>query len=679
MHVIKKVLICLHVIILSWIFSFTSFAQRPTGGRNPLQSIPGSNVFSGGGSLSGSFKDSLLHRTGLEDSITLRFRTIHDSEWYAPDTSISDFYSRWPVAWTSNSLGNFGSAVRSLRFQPIMQAGWDHGFHAFDAFINQPEQTLLYASTRPFTELNYILGSKTEQIIRVLHTQAIRPDWQFSFRYQLLNVPGVFKNQKNSHNGFLLTNRYLSRNRRYAIDGILSADKVGASENGGLKDLGLLDSLPSFADRFNLPVNFGGSQFQQQTFLSSFISTGNQYRVTQYYIRQHYDFGKRDSVQIDSSSSAPSIPRFRIEHIVRHERYSFLFQDLNPDGLSYNNFYKWTNVPDTVRFQDQWQVWRNGVHLYQYPDKKNPRQYLRAGITYEYFQLDTGYRQQNFSNWILSGAYHLKTKNQKWDVELEGQLHTAGAYFGNYQLMSSLKRVLSKSGAFIHLQFEQVNRTPSYIFNSGSSFHRLIEGAGNFKKENLTRISATYQEIKRRFYISFQSVGIANYTYFRNYIISDQWTGLLNVFQLEAGKQIRIRKNWNCYTELILQQKTGDAPVNIPLLLMRNRFAYEGLFFKNLQLSTGLEIRYHTSFKMDGYSPLTGQFFFQKDTRIQNRPDVNFYMNTRIRRLDLSIRVENLNTFSLSDGGFFRNNFTSPLQPAPGLYARLGIFWRFVN
>jgi len=88
----------------------------------------------GGQGSSGPFKDSLEHRTGFEDSVSILYKTMHEDAYYFQDSSVHDFTRRWPLPWSHIFLGNTGSASRSLIFSPVMQAGWDHGFHAFDPY-----------------------------------------------------------------------------------------------------------------------------------------------------------------------------------------------------------------------------------------------------------------------------------------------------------------------------------------------------------------------------------------------------------------------------------------------------------------------------------------------------------------------------------------------------------------
>ena len=143
---------------------------------------------------------------------------------------------------------------------------------------------------------------------------------------------------------------------------------------------------------------------------------------------------------------------------------------------------------------------------------------------------------------------------------------------------------------------------------------------------------------------------------------------------------MKLGKHWNWHAEIYFQQAVGNAPVNVPLIFTRNRIAYEGnLGLKNLDIAFGTEIRYHTPYKADGYSPALGQFFTQDSVRISDKtPDIDLYLHFRIRPFKAFVRIENLNTIK-KDGTFTNNNLAAPGYAYPGLVFRLGIYWSFVN
>ena len=96
--------------------------------------------------------------------------------------------------------------------------------------------------------------------------------------------------------------------------------------------------------------------------------------------------------------------------------------------------------------------------------------------------------------------------------------------------------------------------------------------------------------------------------------------------------------------------------LNIPPIYTRQSLAFEGDFFRNLNLSTGLEVRYHTPYKADNYSPVLGQFFYQDTVTIKNLPEINAFLHFRIRSFKGFVRAENLNSVEFRDGFSFTNN-----------------------
>ncbi len=674
-------------LLIFLLIGFSVMAQRPSGNRNLMQNIPGGfmggsamGARSGGGGGSGPFKDSLLHRTGHEDSATIAYRFLDTARFYFIDSSVNDFSKRWPVPWTSIFLGNTGAATRSLLFSPNMKPGWDHGFHAYDAYIPDVFETKFFNTTGPYTQLSYVLGTKAEQNIGVLHTQNVRYNWNFAFKFNLINSPGVFRNQKNNHSNLLFNTWYTTPNRRYTAYFIIAGNKIGATENGGLKDVSLLDSTPAFKERFNIPTNLGGTEYERQGLLSNTINTGNRYSTTNILLRHHYDLGKKDSVTTDTSVVYLFYPRFRFQHTLQYNRYSFQYLDIKVDTAGYRLLYNLTGLPAAFGLKDFWKTFSNEAAIYSFPDIKNQQQFIKAAAGFQNLGADFGVNEPSYSNLYLNGEYRNKTKNKKWDMELAGTFYLAGLNSGDYNVLASLKRLIGQKLGYLTLGFQNVNRTPSFIHDDQSNFKKFNIGNTSFNKENTTIASALYELPQQRLSVAAKYFLAGNYIYYKNYTQANQEATLFNVLQLQLQKQFTFRKYWNWYTEIYVQQATANAPVNLPLVFTRNRFAYEGRFFKNLNLSTGVELRYHTPYKADGYSPVLGQFFLQNTQTIKNLPDIAAYLHFRIRSLYLFIRAENLNTVELSPSfGFLNNNMVTPLQPSPGFFVRFGIFWGFVN
>ena len=669
----KKFTYLLFFLIL--FFSQSAFSQ------NPLQKFGGR--FKSGGSTAGS--DSLTHRSGLEDSVTISFRYLDSTQSYKLDSSIGDFTRYFPVPATNIYLSNLGTASRSLLFSPNFNAGFDAGFHAFDIYKRKLDQVRFYNTTRPYSTLTYQLGSRVEQIIEILHTQNLKPNWNVAFNYRLINSPGFFKNQKTNHNNYVLNSWFQTKNKRYNNYFVLLGNKLQSSESGGMQDTtNFIDNLKIFKDRFNIPSQIGGDGGYATNFFSTKITTGNKYNEFTFLIRQQYDLGKKDSIVTDSTVVPLFYPRLRFEQTFQINQSKYVFQDQVADSGYYKRNYDTTlrNSPvDTFTVREFWREIINDFSVYQYPDAKNLNQFIKLGLTVQNLTGEFATQKKSFFNTFGHAEYRNKSKNQKWDIEANGKLFFTGLNTGDYQAHISLQGLAGKKIGYIQLGFENTSRTPSFIYDPRSSFY-FLKTAQNFKKENNTHLFASYYLPSFKFKLTGHYYLATNYTYIKNYYQLQQESSLFNVLQIALQKTFKLSKRWNWHTEIYVQQVIGDGPVNVPKLYTRNRLAYEGsLGFKNLDIAIGTEVKYRSPYNADGYSPVLGQFYYQDSIKISNPlPDIAAYMNFRIRSFKAFVRAENLNTARGLEGfGFTNNNFVAPNYAMPGLQIRIGIYWGFVN
>lgn len=633
-----------------------------------------------GQKIGGPRKDSLgfEHRDNLKDSITISYRYLDSSRRNTLDSSVNDFDNYYIVPTSWQYLGNNGAAAFPLIFQPFLKTGWDAGFHAFDVYKSTVENTKFFKTTKPFSSLSYQLASGKEQMLKALHTQNPRPNFNAGFDYRLISAPGFFLTQNTNHNSYRLFSNYQGKRKRYNAYFVLVGNTIRASQNGGIQnDSFLLD--PNRKDRFSVPVNLGNSgQFSNNPFVTT-VSTGNNYKDFNVFFRQSYDLGIRDSIAVnDSTTEFLFYPKLRIQYSITSSSSKYRFIDVRPDSAVYKNWYDINieNATDTFQRVDEWKVLNNDISLLQFPDRKNTAQFILAGATYQSIKGVFRSGEITDHNIMLHGEYRNRTRNKKWDVLLKGEFYLEGFNAGDYSVYATLGRFLNNRLGDVNLFFTNVNRTPSFVYDNRSSFN--LGNNNNFKKENITSFGATASN--PFFTLGFRNHLITNYSYFSDYYHSKQYSKPINLLQLSVSKKIRVSKRWNYYADATLQQTDGASPIKVPLIFTRNRLAYEGRFFKNLQLSTGLEVRYYTPYKANNYSPINGQFVPQDSVTIANLPDISAFVHFRIRAFSGYIRAENLNTASFKNGfGFVNNNFAAPNYPTQGFIIRFGIQWWFVN
>lgn len=667
------------LIILLLIQQHDSFGQMP-GMMRRMQNMGGS---SGGMRSAGGGGDSLSFekRNFAADSVNVQFRYLDTSKYQSFDSSIDDFYKRVPLKpWLVN-IGYNGNPTKSILFSPMRGIGWDAGFHALDPFAFTLHETRFMNTTKPYTELGYLIGSKAEQQISILHTQNISPDWNAVAQYRLITAPGTFNSQNSSHNNIRINSDFTSKNRRYHAYLIILSNSLQSAENGGIQDESfLINENPAYNDRFNIPTNLAPSIYSSRNFFKVNLLTGNKYTNRTLLYRHQFDFGKKDSVITDSTVVRFYLPRLRLEHTVESSNNSILYLDVQPGGASsfYKTYYGIGQLPDTVRFSMTNKSLKNDFSFIQFPDAKNLLQYFKAGVSLINYRNLSGSNDDLFANMLLHGEYRNLTRNKKWDMLLYGEFIAVGRDIGNYNLKANLQRSLGSKIGTLQLGAENVNRSPSYTYNNATAFP--IKFKSTISDENISNLFGVLFLKKLNISLQFNYYLISNYTYLKNFTEVDQYNTVFQILRAGVLKEIKLYRNFKWTTEVFLQSIPGNAPIHLPSVFTRNRIGYEGRPFRNLYLASGVELRYHNAYYADGYSPLTGQFYYQSSVKISNRPDIHLYNNFRIRSFTGFVRLENLNTITQQYGfGFKQNNFAAPLYPTPGLVFRMGIFWNFVN
>ena len=372
-------------LLLMLVMQYAVAQRRPT--TDPRNSNPSGNNQNQDGKQTG--KDSLglgfEHRDDAKDSITISFRYLDSIRSVQLDTSINDFHKYYALPADYQHLGLNGSAAYPLVFTPFAKPGWDAGFNAFDVYRFKLENTRFFKTTKPFTQLGYQLASGKEQMIKILHTQSPKPNLNFGFEYRLVNAPGFFVTQNTNQNNYRLFSNYQGKRKRYAMFVVLVGNTVKNSENGGIVNDSLL-SDKDFTKRFTIPVNLGGANATQPNPFKSSVSTGNIYKEFTFFLRQTYDIGKKDSVEInDSTTEYLFYPKLRFQHTFTYNTFSYQFKDVIADSVLYQRWYDTTlrRAIDTISVMDRWKVMTNDFSLVQFPDTKNAAQFLSAGARLE--------------------------------------------------------------------------------------------------------------------------------------------------------------------------------------------------------------------------------------------------------------------------------------------------------
>ncbi len=148
------------IVFLIFIFCFqSSFAQRKKISEDVKEKMNNQTTIPNNPQT--KTRDTTIgfkHRDDLADSITISYRYLDTLRSIRLDSSLNDFNKFYSVPAHYITLGNNGSPGYPILFTPILKAGWDAGFHAYDLYRFTIENTKFYKTTRPYSKPKFHEG-----------------------------------------------------------------------------------------------------------------------------------------------------------------------------------------------------------------------------------------------------------------------------------------------------------------------------------------------------------------------------------------------------------------------------------------------------------------------------------------------------------------------------------------
>ena len=151
------------------------------------------------------------------------------------DTTSIDQIHRYNQGLDYLSIGNIGLPGYNLLFDIQEYANFSPSLFIGDKKYVSKQ----FDVKKPYTELNYILGSKEEQVLKVLHTQNISQLANFSFGFDKVKSKGFYNNQASSNNHLYANAWFKTKNERYKVSLNIDHERIFNEHNGGV----LYDSL----------------------------------------------------------------------------------------------------------------------------------------------------------------------------------------------------------------------------------------------------------------------------------------------------------------------------------------------------------------------------------------------------------------------------------------------------
>lgn len=609
----------------------------------------------------------------VDENANIYYQKINSQIKYYPDTLLKYLHRRsFSQPWMTNT-GNFGSPETNQFFTPDNCNGPSLGYHAFDPYRFNPDSLNFYNTTRPYTQFVYQLGSKLEQQASILHTQNIKPNWNFAFQYRKITSPGYYKIQPTNNDNGAITSNYTSPNEHYILKAAIVYNKEQNDENGGIEADSFL-TLSDYSNRQVIPVNF-----QDDSYNTVRSSVTNKLRDFGVLLQHSYTIGKADTTYSEDSTQFfyHLIPKFRITHRLQVSSEKYQYKDLAPDSLRYTPiFTQGFSSEDSVVMIQKWLYADNSLLLNGFIGKENKQLEVNAGIGIRADKFTTDYVTDKtdisyISNYLIADLKKEALQEKQWNYQAYAKLFFTGQTAGNFMLHAAVGKDISMKLGTLQAGFHQELNNAPYNYTTYQNQYYSIRK--DYDKESITQIFASWNNQHWQLNAGIKNYLIANYFYLNQNQEFSQQASAFNITQVWLNKTFHFG-SFMLDNELAYQQKTAGAPVNIPAFMGRHRLAIETRAFKKaLGISSGIDIRYHTSYKSAGYSPFFNRFYYQDSYTVSNFPQVALFFNFKVKNFRAYVMADQVQHL------LGKNYISLPGYPLQNTMFRLGFNWVMVN
>ena len=262
--------------------------------------------------------------------------------------------------------------------------------------------------------------------------------------------------------------------------------------------------------------------------------------------------------------------------------------------------------------------------------------------------------------------------------ELTGNIINAAA---SYQLESGAKATFainasSKMPNFNYLLYQSDYVNYNWQNNEAFEKERVNGLLLGLDSKLLGKLSAEYNVIN-------------NLTYFTSTATQEQidagqenaWVrpfqegNSVTYIKVKYNKEFKVG-NFALNNTVMYQQvdQTNDV-LNVPQLVTRNTLYFsKDVFDRAMHLQTGVTFKYFTSYNMDAYNPLLGEFYIQNREELGGYPLLDFFINAKVKQTKLFLKAEHFNS---SFSGF--DFYSAPNYPYRDFVIRFGLVWNFFS
>ena len=575
-----------------------------------------------------------------------------------------DDFELMPFANMGQPYNELGKSFFSTPYYPHIGASAKHPGYF------EKEDIDYYNVPTPMTELMFKTTMEQGQFLDALLTFNVSKRFNASIAYNGFRSLGKYRYEQAQDGKFRATFNYLGQNGRYQIRGHIAAQEMESEESGGLMNRDQFEEdLPDFQDRAKIDLLY--------------TNANNRILGKRYFFDHQYKLVNHKKDSIDNNPTT-----LTIGHEFSYETKIYDFeQDRQNDAFGQNPFL--TPIEDRARLKTMFN--KGSV---EFSNRTLGR--LSGNISlfnYNYFFNSLLITEENtIQNKLegeeisIGGSY----TNTIGPLHLEGNVNytVSGELTGNnfdalarYRLndnnaLTGGIHVSSRMPDFNYLLYQSDYRNFNWQNNNTFKKVKTQSIRFGFDSKNFGQLQAEYSALDNYSYFAStateEEIGLGQETAF---VRPFQESGTIDHLKLKYEKELRYHK-WALMNTVMYQEVTQDNQVlNLPQLVTRNTLYFSSdVFKKAMFIQTGITFKYFTSYNMNAYNPLLGEFFIQNNEEFGGYPLLDVFINAKVRQTRIYFKAEHLNSIFSEP-----NYYSAPNYPYRDFVIRFGLVWNFFS
>lgn len=575
-----------------------------------------------------------------------------------------DDFELMPFANMGQPYNRLGLNLSATPYYPRIGASAKHPGYF------EKEDVNYYSVPTPMTELMFKTTMEQGQYLDALLTFNITKRFNASMAYNGFRSLGKYRYEEAQDGKFRFTFNYLTENGRYGIRGHIAAQEMESEESGGLLDRNQFEGdLPDFQDRAKIDLLY--------------TNANNRILGKRYYFDQHYKLVNKKKDSLDTEPTSLSLG-----HEFSYETKIYDFgQSAQNDAFGTDPFL--IPIEDQARLKTMYN--KGSVEFF---NKTLGRVSGNIALfNYNYFfnsilLTEEGIIQNKLDgNEVSIGGTYANTIGP---LHLQGNLNytVSGNLTGNnldaiaaYRLNKNNKitgaiHISSRMPDFNYLLYQSDYR--NFNWQNNRTFEKVQTQSIEFGLDSklVGSIRAEYSAVDNYSYFAStateEAIGLGQETAF---VRPFQESSTINHLKVKYEKEVKWRK-WALMNTVMYQNVTQENQVvNVPDLVTRNTLYYSSdVFKKAMYIQTGVTFKYFTSYNMDAYHPLLGEFYIQNNEEFGAYPLMDVFINARVKQTRIYLKAEHLNSIFSEP-----NYYSAPNYPYRDFVIRFGLVWNFFS